>query len=65
VEIAVPLFPNAIISENEGCRIKLLKVSTVRIDKRTVVTTIIGECRKQESRDGKRAKLIILNFANF
>jgi hypothetical protein len=63
--MAVPLFPNAIISENEGCRIKLLKVNTVMTDKRTVVMMIIFECRKQESKDGRRATLIIVNFADF
>jgi hypothetical protein len=34
-------------------------------DKRTVVMTIIFECRKQESKDGRRATLIIVNFADF
>jgi hypothetical protein len=61
----VPLFPNAIVSENEGCRIKLLKASTVMIDKMTGVMTRVVECLKQEGKGGDRVSTVIINLADF
>jgi hypothetical protein len=60
LERAVPLFPNEIISENEGCKIMLPKVDNMRTGKRPreMIIVIVGSL-KQESRDEKRAPWVI------